>query len=177
MQRSQPKHTQSLAKSNQKTAKNVKHIKKNKKIAKTTKRTLVTAKLPTTQQTTLNYMTNNNISLSPIRSFSSKKIPFSISKHSFSSAPEEEPRDILMHKLITKDFSPLFIDIKDTSGGCGAFYQITVVSEAFQGKLTLARHRAVQTTLKDIIPHIHGLNLFTHTPKQWEDLQQNKSSI
>jgi stress-induced morphogen len=153
----------------------------------------VTAKLPTTQQTTLNYMTNNNISLSPIRSFSSKNTqnspisnktsflsknaPFSISKHSFSSAPEEESRDILMHKLITKDFSPLFIDIKDTSGGCGAFYQITVVSEAFQGKMTLARHRAVQTTLKDIIPHIHGLNLFTHTPKQWEDLQQNKSSI
>eukprot|EP00461_Guttulinopsis_vulgaris_P003056 UN03057 len=56
------------------------------------------------------------------------------------------------------------------------FYQITVVSDQFQGKLTLARHRAVQTVLKDIIPQIHGLNLYTHTPQQWEELTKSKDT-
>ena len=74
-----------------------------------------------------------------------------------------------MVNLITQDFQPTYLKINDTSGGCGAFYQITVVSDKFQGKMTLARHRAVQTTLKDIIPLIHGLNLFTFTPQQWEE--------
>lgn len=101
--------------------------------------------------------------------------PRKIALHTHSTRPfssgdsgEGQSRQLKMTELITQDFQPTYLKIDDTSGGCGAFYQITVVSTQFEGKMTLARHRAVQTTLKDIIPQIHGLNLFTHTPAQWE---------
>ncbi len=52
-------------------------------------------------------------------------------------------------------------------GGDGVHFEATVVSEAFQGKLPLARHRMVYATLGELMGGaIHALALTTLTPDQ-----------
>lgn len=53
------------------------------------------------------------------------------------------------------------------AGGCGSFFAITVVSQAFAGKPLVAQHRMVQDLLKDEIKTLHGVTLRTHTPEQF----------
>ncbi|WP_313642396.1 BolA family protein [Stenotrophomonas sp.] len=53
----------------------------------------------------------------------------------------------------------------DVQGEDGVHFEATVVSEAFAGKLPLARHRLVYATLGDLMGGaIHALALKTLTP-------------
>ena len=53
----------------------------------------------------------------------------------------------------------------DMQGEDGVHFEATVVSEAFAGKLPLARHRMVYATLGDLMGGaIHALALKTLTP-------------
>ncbi|KAK1231465.1 hypothetical protein PQX77_005418 [Marasmius sp. AFHP31] len=63
------------------------------------------------------------------------------------------------------------LEIEDQSNGCGENYAIVLVSEAFDGKNTLARHRFVNELLKGQIAQMHAFSQKTYTPKQWETLQ------
>ncbi|KAF9230642.1 bola protein [Melanogaster broomeanus] len=47
-------------------------------------------------------------------------------------------------------------------------YFVLLVSEAFEGKTTLARHRLVNETLKAQIAQMHAFSQKTFTPKQYE---------
>ncbi|KDQ54506.1 hypothetical protein JAAARDRAFT_38178 [Jaapia argillacea MUCL 33604] len=60
------------------------------------------------------------------------------------------------------------LEIIDTSNGCGENYAIIVVSEAFEGKNTLARHRYINDLLKDEIAQMHAFSQKTFTPKQYD---------
>lgn len=52
-------------------------------------------------------------------------------------------------------------------GDDGVHFEATVVSEAFAGKLPLARHRMVYATLGELMGgEIHALALTTLTPEQ-----------
>ena len=52
-------------------------------------------------------------------------------------------------------------------GDDGVHFEATVVSEAFRGKLPLARHRLVYATLGDLMGGaIHALALKTMTPDE-----------
>jgi len=52
-------------------------------------------------------------------------------------------------------------------GDDGVHFEATVVSEAFRGKLSLARHRLVYATLGDRMGgEIHALALRTLTPEE-----------
>ncbi len=52
-------------------------------------------------------------------------------------------------------------------GADGVHFEATVVSDAFQGKLPLARHRLVYATLGDRMGgEIHALALKTLTPEE-----------
>lgn len=52
-------------------------------------------------------------------------------------------------------------------GADGVHFEATVVSEAFRGKLPLARHRLVYATLGDLMKkEIHALQLTTKTPEE-----------
>ena len=52
-------------------------------------------------------------------------------------------------------------------GDDGMHFEATVVSEAFRGKLPLARHRLVYATLGDLMGGaIHALQLKTVTPEE-----------
>ncbi|KAF9264632.1 DUF89-domain-containing protein [Marasmius fiardii PR-910] len=50
------------------------------------------------------------------------------------------------------------LEIEDQSSGCGENYAIVLVSEAFDGKNTLARHRFVNELLKDQIAQMHAFS-------------------
>lgn len=55
----------------------------------------------------------------------------------------------------------------DVRGEDGVHFEATVVSDAFQGKLPLARHRLVYATLGDRMGgEIHALALRTLTPDE-----------
>ncbi|CAI6334623.1 unnamed protein product [Periconia digitata] len=60
------------------------------------------------------------------------------------------------------------VQIDDLSGGCGQMYEAIIVSPQFAKKTTLARHRLVNTSLKDEIAAIHAWTPKCHTPEEWE---------
>ncbi|KIM27056.1 hypothetical protein M408DRAFT_330210 [Serendipita vermifera MAFF 305830] len=60
------------------------------------------------------------------------------------------------------------LEILDTSSGCGQNYAVVIVSSAFEGKMTLARHRMINELLKDQISQMHAFSQKSYTPKQWE---------
>lgn len=73
-------------------------------------------------------------------------------------------------------FHPVAINIVDDSdshaGHAGAasgggHFQITIVSEAFQGKASVARHRMIYDALGDLMhKEIHALQIEAFTPDQ-----------
>ncbi|KAF7840070.1 protein BOLA2 [Senna tora] len=74
--------------------------------------------------------------------------------------------------------NPSHIEIIDTSGGCGASFAIEIVSEQFEGKRLLERHRMVNAALEEEMKEIHALSIKKAvTPEQWNQQQQqsNKS--
>ncbi|KAK7440056.1 hypothetical protein VKT23_017307 [Stygiomarasmius scandens] len=60
------------------------------------------------------------------------------------------------------------LEIEDQSNGCGENYSIILVSEAFEEKTTLARHRWINELLKDQIAQMHAFSQKTFTPKQYQ---------
>ena len=52
---------------------------------------------------------------------------------------------------------------KTSTGGCGAFYAITIASKAFTGLSTVKQHRLVTEVLKKEIQDIHGLQASPNT--------------
>ena len=55
----------------------------------------------------------------------------------------------------------------DVQGADGVHFEAVVVSDAFAGKLPLARHRLVYATLGDLMGgEIHALSLKTLTPEE-----------
>ena len=55
-------------------------------------------------------------------------------------------------------------NVKDVSGGCGSFIEVSVESNAFRGKTVLQQHRMVTKALKNEIPNLHGLTIKTELP-------------
>ncbi|KAI0334157.1 bola-like protein [Cubamyces sp. BRFM 1775] len=51
-----------------------------------------------------------------------------------------------------------YLEIEDTSNGCGENYSVFVVSAAFEGKNTLARHRFINEVLKKEIAQMHAFS-------------------
>ena len=66
------------------------------------------------------------------------------------------------------------VDIQDISGGCGASFAALIVSDAFQGKSALQRHRLVNGLLKDEIKAIHAWTPKCLTSEQWEKEKQKQ---
>ena len=65
-------------------------------------------------------------------------------------------------------------EINDTSGGCGQSFEVLVVSEKFEGKSLLQRHRLVNDCLSEEISLIHSFGQKTYTPSQWESQQKQQ---
>jgi len=59
--------------------------------------------------------------------------------------------------------------VTDVSGGCGAKFEIVVVSKAFEGVPLLERHRKVNQALEDLLKQIHAITIKAWTPVQYEE--------
>lgn len=99
----------------------------------------------------------NAFAFAPVRAFSAEAC---------STDPAAEPADVVIHRALTAAFAPAKLVVKDTSGGCGAFFNIQIVSEQFAGKTPLARHRMVQAAIKENIKNMHGLTIAAFAPDQ-----------
>ncbi|KAG5178766.1 putative bola-like protein [Tribonema minus] len=66
---------------------------------------------------------------------------------------------------LTSALAPTHLEVTCSDGNKWA---VTVISEAFQGKPLLARHRLVNTALAEELEDIHALSLKTKTPAEWE---------
>ncbi|XP_054806610.1 protein BOLA2 isoform X2 [Prosopis cineraria] len=68
-------------------------------------------------------------------------------------------------------------EVVDTSGGCGASFAIEIVSEQFEGKRLLERHRMVNAALDEEMKQIHALSIKKAvTPEQWKQQQESAKS-
>lgn len=71
-------------------------------------------------------------------------------------------------------FHPLHCEVVDESHmhsvppGAESHFKVTVVSEAFEGRRLLERHRAVNAALaEELGGPVHALALHTLTPEEW----------
>jgi stress-induced morphogen len=60
-------------------------------------------------------------------------------------------------------------------GGCGQAFQAIIVSPQFEKKNMLARHRLVNSVLKEEIAAIHAWTPKCYTPEQWEKLTEERA--
>uniref|UniRef100_A0A5K4F6M6 BolA-like protein n=1 Tax=Schistosoma mansoni TaxID=6183 RepID=A0A5K4F6M6_SCHMA len=70
-------------------------------------------------------------------------------------------KDQIEQKL--KSLNPLHIEIVDFSDGCGLKFDVKVVSQEFEGKSLVDRHRLLEEEMKSV----HALTLKTLAPSQW----------
>ncbi|XP_027179461.1 protein BOLA2 [Coffea eugenioides] len=73
--------------------------------------------------------------------------------------------------------SPSHLEVVDVSGGCGAKFTVEIVSEQFEGKRLLERHRMVNAALSEELKEIHALSITKAlAPNQWEQQQESEKS-
>lgn len=75
--------------------------------------------------------------------------------------PEEFKKTLQSHLDVD------FVDVSDTSGGCGQAFEVTVVSKLFEGKNKLMRHRLVNAALKSQIAAVHAFTQHNFSPSEW----------
>ena len=63
------------------------------------------------------------------------------------------------------------VEVVDQSDGCGGKFEAVIVSNQFEGKPLLARHRLVNTALAEELKTIHAFSQKTFTPEQWKQKQ------
>uniref|UniRef100_A0A8R1EII6 BolA-like protein n=1 Tax=Caenorhabditis japonica TaxID=281687 RepID=A0A8R1EII6_CAEJA len=72
-------------------------------------------------------------------------------------------------ELVSKAFPAReILAVREDTGGCEGFkFRILIVSEAFNGKTTLASHRLVQAAMSPIMPETHALTIYAYSPEKW----------
>lgn len=79
----------------------------------------------------------------------------------------------IIEQKLEEAFQPEFLDVINESymhnvpAGSESHFKVTVVSEAFSGKMLLARHRLVNKTLSEELNSIHALAIHTMTPEEY----------
>ncbi|XP_021897507.1 protein BOLA2 [Carica papaya] len=77
---------------------------------------------------------------------------------------------------LTLKMNPAHLEVIDTSGGCGASFAIEIVSEQFEGKRLLERHRLVNAAVEEEMKQIHALSITkAQTPDQWKKQQESET--
>lgn len=76
---------------------------------------------------------------------------------------------------LQKELRASFVEVKDESDGCGGKFSVIVVSDKFEGRPLLQRHRLVNNILEPELRTIHAFSQKTYTPDQWEELKEKQS--
>lgn len=76
--------------------------------------------------------------------------------------------DYIKSKLL-KELEATHVEVHDESDGCGAKFSVLIVSDKFEGKPLLQRHRLVNSILEEELKSIHAFSQKTLTTQQWEN--------
>jgi len=74
---------------------------------------------------------------------------------------------------IEAGLSPSFLKVEDLSGGCGAKFNLIVVSSNFDTMKLLQRHRAVHAALGPLKERIHALEIKAWTVAEFEEKKES----
>ena len=81
-----------------------------------------------------------------------------------------------IEEKITQALQPQHLEVANESHmhnvppGSESHFKVTVVSDEFDGKMLVARHRMLNHLLKDeLAGPIHALSLHTLTPVEWQE--------
>jgi len=81
---------------------------------------------------------------------------------------------------LTDAFTPLHLEVINESSnhnvpeGSESHFKIILVSDGFDGKMLIARHREINKTLKEELDgKIHALALHTYTKEEWNEVSGN----
>lgn len=72
-----------------------------------------------------------------------------------------------LEQIIAERLNATVVKVEDMSGGCGQAFAVVIVSSVFSGKNKLARHRLVNTALKEEIAGIHAFTQKGLTPEEY----------
>ncbi|WP_334048451.1 BolA family protein [Alteromonas gracilis] len=80
-----------------------------------------------------------------------------------------------LESTIETALSPSYLEVVDESfmhnvpDGAQSHFKVTVVSDAFEGKRLIARHREINGLAAEALQGpVHALALHTYTPAEWE---------
>lgn len=81
---------------------------------------------------------------------------------------------------LTKGLKPLHLEVVNESGnhnvppGSESHFKVVVVSNEFEGKMLIKRHRMINELLADELKNkIHALALHTYTEDEWKEANGN----
>ena len=79
-----------------------------------------------------------------------------------------------IESTLTHALSPALLNVEDESfmhnvpDGAQSHFKVTVVTDAFEGKRLIARHREINTLVDEALKGpVHALALHTYTPTEW----------
>ena len=85
-----------------------------------------------------------------------------------------------LNQKLQHAFEPAYLSVENESHmhnvppGSESHFKVVVVSDVFESKTLVARHRAINKLLADeLAGSIHALALHTFTPQEWEARQQH----
>ncbi|RWS25514.1 bolA-like protein 2 [Leptotrombidium deliense] len=73
---------------------------------------------------------------------------------------------------LERELSTTHLEVNDVSDGCGAKFDCVIVTDKFDGKPLLQRHRMVNEVLKEEMPAIHAFSMKTLTSEQYNKLNK-----
>jgi BolA protein len=80
-----------------------------------------------------------------------------------------------IERKISDRLKPVYLEVRNEShmhsvpAGSQSHFKVTVVSEQFEGKMPLARHRMLNETLAaELAGPVHALSLHAMTPGEWQ---------
>jgi BolA protein len=80
----------------------------------------------------------------------------------------------IIEQKINDRLKPVYLEVQNESHmhnvppGSESHFKVTVVSDLFEGKMLIARHRLLNETLAaELAGPVHALSLHTLTPSEW----------
>ncbi|XP_072284424.1 bolA-like protein 1 [Pyxicephalus adspersus] len=109
---------------------------------------------------------------------SCRHIPSVLASSRYSSFPQtmEKPVETSIRSKLTQSLAPCHLEVHNESHmhavppGSETHFKVVVVSEAFNGKPLIQRHRLVNDLLKEeLAGSVHALSIQAKTPEQWQE--------
>lgn len=84
-----------------------------------------------------------------------------------------------IEEKLTASLAPVYLEVLNESSqhnvppGSESHFKVTIVTEQFDGKMLVARHRVINQLLAtELAGSIHALSMHTYTPTEWEEKNQ-----